>query len=109
MYGDLDTQKDFWKKVQTDRVSDDTIITKRPCFLFAADLVADSGGAGTAYLRDGEHTSADIIIDLSAPTSDKDTRRWIVPVYFKKGLYVDVVSHVTSVVVQYLIAKEQDG
>lgn len=91
-----------WIKAGYSRVTADSLICPEPCFLLSVCLVADAVGAATAVIRDGHNTGGEAVIDLAAVTSNKDSRHFSTPLLFKKGLFVDVGSNVTSVLVQYL-------
>lgn len=106
MYGDLETQKAYWKELEYERVTIDGRVSNKPTFLYSVALVASTGGAATAVIRDGHDTSADAAIDLAALTSSYDFRKFDPPLYLKKGLYVDVGSNVTAVLVHYLETKD---
>lgn len=90
------------EKVSYERVTADQVVCPTPCLLYMAHLAGGSGGASTAVIRDGHSTSADAVIDLAAPASGMDFVSFDPPILLKKGLYVDVGSNVTSVLVQYL-------
>ena len=107
MYGDLETMEDYWKKLEHDRTAVDKKVCNRPCFLYAAHLVAGSGGAATAVIRDGHDTGGETVVDLAALTSSNDPRKFDPPIYFKKGLYVDVGSNVTSVLVHFMPSRDK--
>lgn len=107
MYGDLEAMKAYWKAMETDETSVDKKVSNLPCFLSAAHLTAGSGGAATAIIRDGHDTTGEAKIHLAALTSATDPRFFSPPIYFKRGLYVDVASNVTSVLVHFLPAKPQ--
>lgn len=107
MYGDLETIKAYWKETQIERITADGQAFPRAAFLYAAHLTASTGGAATAVIRDGHATTADAKIDLAALTSSKDNRNFDPPIYFKKGIYVDVGENVTSVIVNFLPAKDK--
>jgi hypothetical protein len=102
MYGDIGTIKQYWKETDFDRTDADKKICNGPAYLYAAHLTATAGGAATAVIRDGQDTSGEIKLDLAALTSSKDNRNFDPPVYFKKGIYIDVGDHVTSVIVHFL-------
>ena len=97
-----------WKKVGWMRVTADSLISPEPCFLLSVCLVADTVGAATAVIRDGHNTSGEAVINLAALTSSKDDRYYGNPLFFKTGLYVDVGSNVTSVLVQWLPHRKGD-
>lgn len=107
MYGDLETMEDYWKRLEHDLVTADKRVCNGPCFLYAAQMVGGTGGASTAVIRDGHDTGGDARIDLAAATSSNDPRNFDPPLYFKKGLFVDVGSNVTSVLVQFLPARDK--
>lgn len=107
MYGDLETRELYWKELEYDRTAVDKKICNRPVFLYAAHLVASAGGVATAVIRDGHDTGGEPVVDLAALTSSCDPRRFDPPLYFKKGLYVDVGSNVTSVLVHFMPAREK--
>jgi hypothetical protein len=106
MYGDLESIKQYWKETEKERTAVDLLVHGRPCFLYAAQLAAGTGGAATAVIRDGHDTGAEAVMDLAALTSSNDSRNFDPPIYLKKGLYIDVGSNVTSVLVHYLPLKE---
>lgn len=106
MYGDLETQKGYWKELVSDLVTADKKVSNRPCFLYGCSLVAGTGGAATAVIRDGHETTSEGVIDLAALTSSYDTRKFDPPLYLKRGMFVDVGSNVTSVFVHFMPVKE---
>ena len=97
MYGDILAQMVAWKMGQNFRAVADLLVTRKPCFLFSVTLTGGTGGVSTAVIRDGHTDTGDIVVDLAAITSDKDHRNYLWPKYFKKGLFVDVGSNITSV------------
>lgn len=107
MYGDLETMERYWKELEHDRATADKKSCNRPCFLYAAHLTAGTGGAATAVIRDGHDSNGEIKVDLAALTSSKDNRNFDPPVYFKKGLYLDVGDNVTSVIVHFLPSRDK--
>jgi hypothetical protein len=106
MYGDLETQKSYWKDIGHDLVTADKKVSNRPCFLYSVCLVAGTGGAATAVIRDGHETSSEPVLDLAALTSSNDSRKFDPPLYLKKGMFIDVYSNVTSVFVHFMQVKE---
>jgi hypothetical protein len=106
MYGDLETQKVYWKELDHDLVTTDKKVSNRPCFLYGTCLVAGTGGVATAVIRDGHETASEAILDLAALTSSNDSRKFDPPLYLKKGMFVDVGSNVTSVFVHYMQVKD---
>jgi len=83
------------------RVTTDSLVSPKPCFLLSVSLVSSAVGVSTAVIRDGHNTDAEAVVDLAALASDNDSRTYDPPFFFKKGLYVDIGSNVTAVLVRY--------
>lgn len=92
----------LWERVKTVRVSTDQRLSEQFCFLVSAHLVADAVGAATAVIYNGYQTDPEKVIDLGCPVSGNDSFSPCLPVPCPKGLYVDVGSNVTSVVISYI-------
>ncbi|MBS3920022.1 MAG: hypothetical protein KG012_14180 [Deltaproteobacteria bacterium] len=92
------------KGVAYRRITGDSLVSPSPCFLFSVELVANAVGAATAVLRDGSDANAEAVIDLAALTSSVDIRGYNPPLFFKRGLFVDVKSNVTAVLLRYLLS-----
>lgn len=97
----MEKTKDRSKLVSSVRVTADSLISPEPCFVLSAELVSSAAGVSTAALRDGHNTDADILVDLAALASAADPRSWTPPIYFQKGLFVDIGANVTAVLVRY--------
>lgn len=106
MYGNLQSMEEYWKNIEHQETAVDTKVCNGPCFLFAAHLTAGAGGVATAIVRDGHDTGGETKINLAALQSASDNRSFNPPLYFKKGLYLDVGANVTSLLVQFLPARE---
>jgi len=109
MYGDLETMEAYWKKLEYDASNVDKKVCNRPCFLYAAHLTGSAGAVSTAIIRDGHDVTGEPVIYLAAVTSGNDIRSFDPPLYFKKGLFIDMVSNATSILVHYLpaVAKKE--
>lgn len=83
------------------RVTSSRVVSKGPAYLFSAHLVADDSGAATSAVLDGHSEDGDPMVDMAAPQSSIDARIFVPPLYFDKGIYVDVGLNVTSVLLQY--------
>ena len=105
MYGDLETMENYWKQAEYDETAVDKKVCNRPCFLYAAHLTGSAGAVATAIIRDGHDTGGEAVVYLAAVTSGNDIRNFDPPIYFKKGLYIDVVSNATSVLVHFMPAR----
>jgi hypothetical protein len=107
MYGDLETLESYWKSLDYDLTSADKKVCNGPCFVYAAHLVANSSGVGTAIIRDGHDASGAAVVSLSSLTSSNDPRKFDPPLYFKKGVFVDVVANVSSILIHFLPARDK--
>lgn len=94
------------KKIRTERVIADGVVSNTPSLIYSLTITSDSGGAGTATVYDGSSPKADQKVDIS--TIDDDTRHhnYFPPMYFRRGIYVDLGSNITSVVVRYQDVRE---
>ena len=107
MYGDLETMESYWKRLDFELTTADKKVSNGPSFVYAAHLVANTGGVGTAIIRDGHDTSGEAVISLSALTSSNDPRKFDPPLYFKKGIFVDVVANVGSILIHFMRARDK--
>lgn len=79
-------------------VTSDQVISKRPCWLHAAYLVP-SGADADATLYDGENATEPKIITIDASSVDLTPFEPPKPVYCSRGLFVDIGSNVSGVLV----------
>lgn len=92
---------DLCKTFSHERVTASKTIANGPALLFSAHMVAGGDGAATASLYDGHTAQAKQRADLSAPANQADPRTFSPPIYFDQGIYVEVGSNVTSVVLTF--------
>ncbi len=100
MKDDDKTRKPPWEKLVIRRVMQSTLIWAKPCSLFIASITAASAGPAAAVIRNGNNEDADKIFDLAAPASSMAHGRFQPPLFFSKGIFVEVGANVTSVLVQ---------
>lgn len=95
-------QLEAWAKdIRTERVTVDRCVAHGPCFIYHLAVAADTNGAATAVIYNGISEKADIKIDMTTITSYYAQHDFWPPMYFDRGIYVDVGSNVTSVIVRY--------
>jgi len=94
------------KKYNWAWVTVDTCLTQRPCELVYANLVV-SAASTDSYLYDGADTNGDKIVPLKSAAVTNMEFRPMVPIYCKKGLFVDVGTSVTGILVQWRNLEEQ--
>lgn len=81
-------------------VTEDRLLSHGACELVYACLVP-SGATTNSILYDGENTSGEIIVTLKAATVRNIPFSPKVPVYCRRGLYIDIGSSVTGIFVQW--------
>jgi len=77
----------------------DSLISPVPCLLWGVVLIGSAAGAADVTLRDGQNIGADIIIALSCVASDNVPVMFPKPIRTTKGLFCDIGSNVTGVLV----------
>jgi len=90
----MDGEQYSWAWVTVDR-----LLSLGPCELVYAQAVSDGGEIKDTWLYDGENTSGDEIINLQKGTTGNITLSPKVPIYCRRGLYVDIGSSTEGVLV----------
>ena len=88
------------KQRQSNYFTADGVISKRPGWLHYAAVIP-TGATTNTYLYDGQNTTGDKIIPLQAAAATLTPFAPAKPIYFKKGLYLDVGTDVSGVFVQW--------
>uniref|UniRef100_A0A6H1ZNK0 Uncharacterized protein n=1 Tax=viral metagenome TaxID=1070528 RepID=A0A6H1ZNK0_9ZZZZ len=92
---------DLSEHCSTEYITGSRMVTAKPCYVFKV-LVAPTtiGTASRVYARNGEAVTSPIVLDLGAqyahPTHDGE-----LPIFFNRGLYIELNSNVAGVTVQY--------
>lgn len=102
MNEDNEANKRAWKTLQRARLTETAPVYPRPCFLFLTSLTAQSAGPATAVIRDGDTDEADEAIDLSTPAASMARGRFNPPLYFSKGIFVEIGNNVKSLLLHFL-------
>lgn len=78
------------------------LITSRSCFVFGIVVKpADSDNYAEVNLRNGETVLDDILIGHGSKYA-RTPENPFCPVYFSRGLYIEISGEVTGVFIQYL-------
>jgi len=94
------------KAIQWERRTVSGVICQGPGILFHASIVSDQSGEVDGIVYDGTSTAGEIMFDMTAIDAMPD-RIYLLPGrYFKKGLYVLLVSNVESMTVGFLPIKD---
>ena len=82
-------------------VTTDQVVKTTPGDVYSVTLTAGAGGAATVTIRDGHNTGADAVLVVGSVASQTTQVLFMVPIPTTKGIYVDVGSNVTGVLIQY--------
>lgn len=94
------------KAIHSQRCAVDTAVTDSPALVYSLTLCSDGGGIADAVVYDGSSAKGDRKIDLRVIDDDMRPLMFNPPLYFARGIFVDVGSNVDSVLVQYLPIRE---
>lgn len=97
-----DNPKD-WEMI---KVTADGQEVKGPCLLKSIQVRSGSGGVGVATLYDGSSASGKDVVCITAATSRCSRNDYDMPVYFPKGIYVDLGTNAEFVRIQILKLKK---
>jgi len=92
----------FHRFAVTEYVTGDGCICQSPCFLLNVTICSDGGGAGTATIHNGHTAVAPPLIDLAVLQNQWQDFPIRHPIFFGRGLYVDVGDNVLSLTIHYL-------
>jgi len=84
------------------RATADLILSSRAAYVFSVTISSNGSGESDAVLRDGVDATGEIVLDLYCADEEQHQLEFNVPVYFRKGIFVDYGTNVQSVVVQFL-------
>jgi hypothetical protein len=88
------------RSVSRQWVTADALLAEKECELLFGYLVPSAANADVS-LYDGENTTGSLIATLKAAAVSGHPFEPPVPVYCRKGLYVDVGSNVTGILVMW--------
>lgn len=91
----VESKEYSWKFVTADE-----LLTRSPCELIFAYLVVSAASTDT-HLYDGENTAGKKLVTLECAAVTGHPFRPSIPIYCRRGLYVDVGTNVTGVFVQW--------
>lgn len=97
-----DTAMKFWRKIAKRRMTADGVVSESPAFIFSVIIASDGGGEADADLYDGHSASGEKVLDLYCADEVMAGLRFNPPMFFNRGIYVDIGTNCESVVVQYL-------
>jgi len=91
-----------WKQVATLYTVRDILVCPTPCFLISVFMQGDSSDDGTFQLINGHNVNGEVKYVPRTPPQSSLFIDFSVPVYFSRGMFLDMINKVDSVTVQYL-------
>jgi len=94
-------EKEKWKEWITRNLIADELLNLGPCFVKHISLIADDAQSASVLIYNGHDTSGDIFFSILVSKYKDFSDDFAIPVYFNKGLYVDIGEYVASFIIQY--------
>ena len=100
----MDSKEYSWKWITASE-----LLCPVACDFISAHLVPDAAGTATATIYDGESTSGDIIIRVRTAVSRHCDLEPPVPIYCRRGLYIEIITNTRGVLVQWRPRLSKEG
>ena len=91
-----------WKQIAWEVMVVDTLVSSRPAFIFALWISSEGTAEADAIVYDGQNASSLKLIHLDTVDESMAQLKFNPPLFFQKGIYVDVGSNVAQIGIQYL-------
>lgn len=91
-----------WKQIRWEEVSVDTLICNVPAFVFSLWIASNGSGEADGIIYDGHNAGVLNFIHIDTVDEAMAQLRWFPPLYFFQGIYIDVVTNVQQIGIQYL-------
>lgn len=101
-----DTAKVSPFSIASERVASSRAVSHVPALLFSVTVTSDNGGNGTATVYDGSSVEGDQKVDVAVLDGDTKHLEYDPPLRMRRGIYVTVGSHITSVQVRFAMFRE---
>lgn len=89
------------KHCATEYITGSRKVTAKPCYVYKVVVAPETiGDPSRTYLRNGETSTSEILLDLAAQYAHP-THVGELPIFFNRGLYVELNDNVIGVTVQY--------
>jgi len=88
------------------RITVDQVISTSPVKIYALIITSDGNGDADAGVYDGESTSDNKIVTLYTVDESLASIIFAEPLETQRGLFIDIGSNVTEVLVQYTSERE---
>ena len=87
--------------IRTERVTVDRCLCQGPAWIYHLAMASDSSGAATAFIYNGVSAKGDLKIDMTSIDDYFAQHDYWPPMYFDRGIFVDIGAKVLSVIVRY--------
>ncbi|MBA7481121.1 hypothetical protein ES707_16591 [subsurface metagenome] len=85
------------------------LLCRSACDLVDAHLVPDAAGFATAVFYNGEDTNGEIILSARVLGITHCDLHPNVPIYCRRGLYIDIVTNTRGILVQWRPRASKEG
>ncbi|KKN25077.1 hypothetical protein LCGC14_0888600 [marine sediment metagenome] len=92
---------DYDKDIKIGYFVASVVLSTNPCWLFSLVVMSQQTTAKVLTVRNGDNTSAPIILKVYASLYDNPVIVFNQPIYFNKGLYLEFGTNIAAVTVQY--------
>ena len=99
-----DTKEYAWKWITASE-----LLCRSACDFLSAHLVPDAAGTATATIYDGEDTNGKIIMRCRTAVSRHCDFDPVIPVYCRRGLYVEIITNTRGILVQWRPRASEEG
>lgn len=99
-------ERDFWKEVTKRRMTADGLVSPDHCFLYSVIATGKDSKKCNVKVYDGHGATDDFFLNVRSDTAISKQLNFDPPMYFRKGLYVDLCGDTESVVLHFLPVKE---
>ena len=90
-----------WKDWITESIIADRLLYSGPCFVKYVSLQSGSTGTGIVVIYDGHDTTGKIKYRFFVDVKNLKSVNFSIPIYYDKGLYVDIGTNVLLFTIQY--------
>jgi len=88
------------------RVAADQVVSTSPVHIFSLTITSNGSGEADAVVYDGESTGDPQIVNLYTVDEAMSQLVFPIPLQTRRGLYVDIGSNVSEVLIQYVNLKD---
>ncbi len=94
------------KDIATVRIAATALVCPSPCYVYGFSVCSDTSGNGYAKVYDGHNDTGDLKYVWRIATNTSFSIQLVVPVYFRRGVYIDLVSNVESATLRFAAEHE---